>query len=162
MGIVFLPIAIPVLPASALATVPLQNINYNLGEVVGWPRFAETVAGVVRSLPISERSNVVIFTSNYGEAGAIDRFGPALGLPGAFSGHNNYWFWGPPTQQGGTTIAIGFDRTYLFTLFRNVTLGATVYDGVGVENDEQGASIWVCSGRRASWPALWPGLRQYG
>ena len=51
------------------------------------------VAGVVRSLPSSERANVVILTSNYGEAGAIDRFGRALGLPQAFSGHNNFW-WG--------------------------------------------------------------------
>ena len=60
------------------------------------------------------------------------------------------------------TVAIGFNRAYVLTLFGHVTLGATVYDGVGVENDEQGAPIWICSDRRASWSELWPGLRQYG
>ncbi len=41
------------------------------------------------------RSSVVLLTDNYGEAGAIDRFGPALGLPRAHSGHNAYALWGP-------------------------------------------------------------------
>src|SRR4029078_11547118 len=102
--------------ASALATVPLQNVNYNLGEVVGWPEFVRTISDVARSLPPSERRNVVLFTGNYGEAGAIDRFGPALGLPQAYSGHNNYWWWRPPRQTGGVTVAVGFDRGDLFGL----------------------------------------------
>jgi hypothetical protein len=161
MGLVSLPLALPVLPTSALATVPLQNVNYNLGEVVGWPQFARTIAGVVQSLPSSEQQSVVLFTGNYGEAGAIDRFGPALGLPQAYSGHNNYWWWGPPRQTGGVTVAVGFDRGYLSRFFSHVTQAATIDNGLGVENDEQGEVVWVCSGRRASWSALWPRLRHY-
>jgi hypothetical protein len=151
-----------VLPASALATVPLQNVNYNLGEVVGWPRFVQTIAGVVRSLPPSEQRTVVLFTGNYGEAGAIDRYGAAYGLPHAYSGHNNYWWWGPPTQTTGVTVAVGFDRGYLQRFFAHVSQAATIDNGLGVENDEQGSAVWICSGRRASWATLWPELRHYG
>jgi hypothetical protein len=30
-----------------------------------------------------------------GEAGAIARYGPALGIPRAYSGHNAFWRFGP-------------------------------------------------------------------
>ena len=35
-------------------------------------------------------------------------------------------------------------------------------NGLGVQNDEQGAPIYVCSGQRESWAAMWPALRYYG
>ena len=38
-----LPVALPLLPEKTLATVPVQNINYDLGEQIAWPRFVATV-----------------------------------------------------------------------------------------------------------------------
>ncbi|MGD0376338.1 MAG: hypothetical protein ABSB01_17360 [Streptosporangiaceae bacterium] len=32
----------------------------------------------------------------------------------------------------------------------------------GVDNQEQGAPVWVCSRLRATWAAIWPGLRDLG
>ncbi|MDP9295661.1 MAG: glycosyltransferase family 39 protein [Actinomycetota bacterium] len=165
VGLLFLPLSLPVLPPSVLADVPLQALNYNLGEVVGWPRFVRIVAGVVRSLPPSEQAGVVILTDNYGEAGAIDRFGPELGLPPASSGHNSYWLWGPPRASAstrGTTVTVGFSRPYLLGRFSRVTLAARIDNGLGVENDEQGQPVWICRELRAPWPVLWPGLKQFG
>ena len=76
-GLVFLPARASGASPAALADVPLQNINYNLGEEVGWHDLVREVAAVDRSLPPAERRSAVIVTSNYGEAGAIDRFGSA-------------------------------------------------------------------------------------
>src|SRR6266536_1842920 len=126
--LVLLPIALPVLPPAALANVPLQNVNYNLGETVGWPQFVARVAAVYRSIPPAQRRTAVTFTSNYGEAGAIDRYGPAFGLPGAFSGHNSYWWWGPPRPEGGRSVTVvvgGYPRSYLLRFYSNVRLAAT-------------------------------------
>ena len=162
--VVLLPIALPVLPPAALAKVPLQNMNYNLGETVGWPQFAAAVASVYRSIPTAERSTAVIFTSNYGEAGAVDRYGPDLDLPGAFSGHNSYWWWGPPRPEGGrsTTVVVGgYPRSYLLRFFSNVRLAATFRNPWDLEDDEEGQLIWVCSGQREPWSSLWPSLRHY-
>lgn len=53
--VVFLPLALPVLPASAVAAANLQKINYNLGEEIGWPELVHEVADVWRSLPADER-----------------------------------------------------------------------------------------------------------
>jgi 4-amino-4-deoxy-L-arabinose transferase-like glycosyltransferase len=162
MGVLFLPMALPVLPASAVGTIPLLQVNDNLGEQIGWPRLVGQIAGVYRSLPPGERGTAVILASNYGEAGAVDRFGPAMGLPPAFSGHNSYWWWGPPHQQPGTTIAVGFDRSYLTRFFGSVRFAVRLNNGLGVPNEEQGNPVWVCTQQRAPWPTLWPRLKHYG
>jgi hypothetical protein len=162
--VLLLPIALPVLSPAALGKVPLQNVNYNLGETVGWPQFVSAVAQVYRSIPPTDRAPAVVFTSNYGEAGAIDRYGPALGLPPAFSGHNSFWWWGPPRPPGGksVTIVVGsYPRSYLLQLFTNVRLASTFRNPWGVDDDEQGQLIWICSGQLASWSSLWPSLRHY-
>ena len=160
---VLLPLSLPVLPPHVLATVPLQKLNYNLGEEIGWPDFAATVAGAYFSLPAAERQITVIVTGNYGEAGAIDRYGPALGLPRAYSGHNNYWWWGPPRPSLGTAVFVGFwSKPYLESMFRSATLVAHIHDPEGVSNDEWGAGVWVCRGQKRPWPALWPQFKDYG
>jgi 4-amino-4-deoxy-L-arabinose transferase-like glycosyltransferase len=161
VGLTGLPIALPILPAATLHDVPLQDINYDLGETIGWPQLVNTVSRVYRSLPARRRATAVILTSNYGEAGAVDRFGPALGLPPAYSGHNNYWWWGPPAEPRGTTIAVGFNRRYMNRYFRRVRPASRISNFIGVDNDEQGAPVWLGRGPKAGWAASWPRLRHY-
>jgi hypothetical protein len=156
-----LPISLPILPARALSTVPLQEVNYNLGETIGWPQLVATVAHVYRSLAPSERAGAAIVTDNYGEAGAIDHYGRAYGLPSAYSGHNSYWWWGPP-RSSGPTIAVSLDRSSLSPYFRHISLAARIHNSEGVSNDEQGAPVWICRGRTGSWPAIWPAFKHYG
>jgi hypothetical protein len=72
----------------------------------GWPELASEVAGVYNSLPPDERSQTGIWAGNYGEAGAINLFGPAYGLPRAYSRHQNHWYWGPPPQVYKNLIVI--------------------------------------------------------
>src|SRR5262249_53702951 len=73
-------VALPVLPARVLHFVPLQKINYDLGEQIAWPELVAKVADTYHELPAGQRARTAILTGNYGEAGAIDRYGPALGL----------------------------------------------------------------------------------
>lgn len=165
VGLLNAPLSLPILPANALHTLPLQDINYNLGETIGWRELVTTVAGVYHSLPPQELEHSVIFTANYGEAGAIDRYGPALGLPHAFSGHNSYWWWGPPTPwlSPGDTIAVGFDdASYLERFWSDVTPVARIDNAPGVENDEEGAIVWICRGQLRLWTKIWPELKHYG
>jgi 4-amino-4-deoxy-L-arabinose transferase-like glycosyltransferase len=161
-GIVIAPIALPVLPPSALATVALQKVNYNLGETIGWQSFTQTVARVYRSLAPDERRQAVLLTANYGEAGALDRYGAGLGLPPAFSGHNSYWWWGPPHADRATTIAVGYDRGDLLRYWSRVTLAARNHNRWGVSNDEEDTPIWVCRQQREPWRTIWPRLKHYG
>ncbi len=155
-------VTLPVLPLDALAGSHLVAVSYDLGEQVGWPRFAAVVDGVYAGLPPSQRATAVIFTSNYGEAGAVDHYGRALGLPRAYSGHNGYWYWGPPPQTGGPTLAVGFSAAELSRYWTSITPAATITNGHGVDNDEEGNVVYLCRGQPRPWAAIWPGLRQLG
>jgi hypothetical protein len=157
---VMLPVALPVLPARVLRTVPLQKINYDLGEEIGWPAEVSLVAREYRALPGAQRRVTTILTGNYGEAGAIPRLCPDDGLPAAYSGANNFWLWGPPPASDVNAIAVNVDPRLLRREFTTVRLVATFRNGLGVSDDEEGAQIYDVTGLR-SWSAAWPAFRDY-
>ena len=86
-------VTLPVLPVSALT--PVLAVNKEQGEQVGW---RELTASVARAWAQAGPA-AVIFTRNYGQAGAVERFGPELGLPQPYSGHMSYAEWGPPPDS---------------------------------------------------------------
>jgi 4-amino-4-deoxy-L-arabinose transferase-like glycosyltransferase len=154
-GIVSALIALPLLPAKSAG--PVIAVNGDVGETVGWPELTRTVASVYhRAGP-----GAVIFTSNYGEAGAIDRYGPALGLPRAYSGHNAFGYWGPPPDRPGRVITVGLGPLPQSD-FRDCRLAARIDNSENVDNDEQGEPVELCAGPRAPWSELWPELRHLG
>ena len=154
-------IALPVLPAAVLARVPLQKINYDLGEQLSWPSQVALLARTYNSLPSPERSVATVLTGNYGEAGALDRYGAGLGLPQAYSGANNFWLWGPPPARDTVAVAINVDPALLRREFAHVRQVAVFSNGLGVADDEQGAVIYVCTGLRGSWASDWAAFRDY-
>lgn len=76
-------------------------------DMFGWPEMAERVAKIYHSLPLEEQRKTAIFGNDYGEAAAIDFFGPRYGLPKAIGAHQNYWVWGPREYTGENMIVIG-------------------------------------------------------
>jgi hypothetical protein len=160
-GLVSLPIALPVLPARTLHAAPVQKINYDLGEEIAWPRLAALVARAYHALPAGQRGQTTVLAGNYGEAGAIERYGPGLGLPQVFSGHNNFWLWGPPPAADTSAIAVGMDPALLRREFAHVRLVGTFWNGLGVSDDEQGAPVYLATGLKATWARSWPAFRDY-
>ncbi len=91
-----------------------------LADRFGWPEMAQAVARVYHALPADERAKTAIFGQNYGEAGAVDFYGPKLGLPKAISGSDNYWYWGPRGYTGESVIVLGDTRERLERFFSKV------------------------------------------
>jgi hypothetical protein len=156
-------LSLPVLPAAALARFPVQKINYDLGEEIGWPSQVALIARVYDALPAAERSTATVIAGNYGEAGALDRYGPALGLPPVYSGDNDYWLWGPPPSRdtAAVVVANGSASGLLHRWFSSVRVAAVYRNGLGVSDDEEGAVVYVASGLRAPWTTVWPSFRNY-
>jgi hypothetical protein len=161
-----LPLVLPLLPASD--TEWSYGVNPIPGESVGWPELVQTVHGVWASLPPPVRRHTVIFTADYGEAGAINELGPAVGLPGAVSGHNTEWWWGPGDPAATTILAVApgpRDVTgyagFLHTLCRSVVERATLRNEAGIHNQEWGGHVYLCTGLQRPWLATWPALRHY-
>ncbi|WP_407663333.1 ArnT family glycosyltransferase [Micromonospora musae] len=146
---------LPTLPADRLPGF-VTAVNYDAGETIGWPEFADSVAAVHRALPDPQRQRAVILTANYGEAGAIARYGPSRGLPPAYSGHNSMADFGRPPTDADVVIAVGWERPdRLRAWFTNVTLAGRVDQRVDVDNDENGGPIWLCTGLRRPWAQIW-------
>ncbi len=160
-ALIFLPVALPVLPARALHVLPLQKINYDLAESIGWPREVALIAHEYHALPVAQRRLTTILAGNYGEAGAIERYGPQFGLPQVFSGSNNFWLWGPPPKADTTAIAVNVDPALLHREFTDVRQVATYWNGLGVSDDEQGAQIYLATGLRSPWAIAWLAFRNY-
>jgi 4-amino-4-deoxy-L-arabinose transferase-like glycosyltransferase len=153
---------LPVLPLSTFAQLrAVHTINYDLGETVGWPDLTQQVATVYDALPPAERRKASVFTSNYGEAGAIALYGPALGLPVPLSGHNTYWLWGPGAGDDQVVIAVGAVEQ-LRPHFAQCRYVATIHSPDDVNNDENGTPIGICTGPRGAWSSFWGSLRNYG
>jgi len=154
-------VALPLLPERDLQGSIVIALNSAQGETVGWPRFVQTVSSAWRQIPASIRRNTAIFTSNYGEAGAIDLLGRALRLPRAYSGHNGFSEWGIPPRSDTHVLLIGFnDAADAAPYFEQCRTLATINDRVGLNNNEQGLPVMLCR-TTGPWPTLWPQLTHY-
>jgi hypothetical protein len=152
-------IVLPLLPETVLGRTPIPGINQTAADQVGWPRYVAQVAAVYRSLPESQRSAAVLLTGNYGEAGALDRFRAEFGLPVAYSGQNElYHLRRPPESATTAVVVLQGERAepFLAGLFDDCRVAGTLDNGVGVDNEEQGTPIRVCTGPKDDWAALWP------
>ena len=126
----------------------------------GWKEMADEVARVYRSLPAAGRSKVAIFGQNYGQAGAINHYGPALGLPPALSGHLTHWYWGPRDYTGEVMIVLDDSRETLETLFESVELAGHVTHRYSMPYER--FDIHVCRRPKAgSLRDLWPRVKEW-
>jgi Dolichyl-phosphate-mannose-protein mannosyltransferase len=91
-----------------------------------WQEQVAAVARVYHALPPGEQAKTAIFCDNYGQASAIDFFGPRYGLPKAISGHQNYFFWGPRNYTGELAILVGVPEADARREFASVGVAATL------------------------------------
>jgi len=127
----------------------------------GWPEMVETVAKVYHSLPPKERAKTAIFGQDYGQAGAIDLYGPRLGLPKAISGHLTYWYWGPRGYTGEVVIVLGDTREALEGLFASVQEAGTVTHPYSMRS--QNFTVYVCRDPKGwTFRDIWPRLKSWG
>jgi 4-amino-4-deoxy-L-arabinose transferase-like glycosyltransferase len=154
-------IALPVLPTSAVNAV--LPINPEQGEQIGWPALTSAVADAWSQIPAADRPRATIFALNYGEAGAIDHYGPAHNLPTPYSGHMSFYDWGPPpdTQTGPVLLVEQEPTPYYESRLGTCHQIGTVNTGHSVDNEEQGAHLTLCTGPTEPWSTLWPSLRRY-
>jgi len=159
-ALVFMPLVLPLLPESVMAQSPLPGIRKDFADTVGWHDLVKQVAGDYDALPPAERAGAIILTDNYGEAGAIDTYGGAAGLPHAYSYELTYWYWKPPSLSGDV-IAVGIDRTYLATFFDTCIDEGTISNEYGLDNEENGKPISVCHGLKMSFDAAWSRMKAF-
>ncbi|WP_404710605.1 glycosyltransferase family 39 protein [Sphingomonas sp. MMS24-J13] len=137
---------------------PLTQI---FSEEMGWRELEGQAANVYRALPPADLARAAILARNYGEAAAIDIYGPKDGLPPAISGDNQYWLWGPRGYDGSVIIHINGNPDDWRSRCGSVTLAGRF--GVPLAMPfERDRPIFVCRDLKGGLAAAWPGLKRYG
>ena len=161
IGCAIVPVVVPVAPPSSHLFKIVSGINHDFIEELGWPELAREVGRIWNSLPAEERKHAAILCANYGEAGAIDLYGPAYGLPQAISRVNSYWARGYGDPPPTTLIVLGFGRSGLEQRFAEVTVAGRIPNPYRVPNEEsEQPEIYLCRGMRVPWPQFWQ--RRFG
>jgi hypothetical protein len=169
-GALFAPLARPLLSedryvayAAALGFAPSTDERTAVGrlpqffaDMHGWRELAAAVAQVHATLSPDERAQACVFGQNYGQAGAIDLYGPAPAL----SGHNAYWMWGPGRCTGQVLIVIGGHAADHARFYGEVTPSGTFScrDCMPYESQQ---TLWVLRRPRQSLTSIWPLLKHY-
>ncbi len=96
-----------------------------------------------------------------GEAGALDRFGPAYGLPPVVSPHLTYYYWKPAHVRDDPVITVGYSAEQLQPWFSRVDEAATLGNRAGVRNEEVGRHVFVCREPRVPLDQVWPELHAF-
>jgi hypothetical protein len=170
-ALIALPFGVPILPVDTFLRysqlLPYSRevkterdaVNAELpqlyADMFGWENIAASVARVYYDLPAADRADCAILGGNYGESGAIDYYGPALGLPKAIGGHNSYFYWGPRNYSGACVIMFGERSDKFISLFGDVQRVATITNPHAMPI-EQSVPVYVCRKPIAPLAVLWP------
>ena len=170
---VLAPLAIPVLSPEAyvrytkaiglqqprIETARLGPLPQIFADQFGWDEMAASVASVYNALPADVRSRTAIFAQTYGQAGAIDLFGPKYGLPPAISGHQSYFLWGPRKYTGESMIVMDDNQQDLEKLFTSVRKAGSVYHPYSMPY--QHFDIFYCQGMHPPLQEIWPQVKKW-
>jgi hypothetical protein len=129
-------------------------------DMFGWEEMAQQVAAYYYKLPPEERSKTAIFANNYGDAGAIDFFGPKYGLPRSIGNHQSYWIWGPRQYTGESIIVLGDHDE------RNMQSKCASYSIIGnakhpLSRPDEWLPIYHCRGLKWNLQNIWPNIKHW-
>ena len=172
-GAFFSPMAVPVLPPEQyirftralhmnqprIETHKLGPLPQIYADQFGWEEMAQVVARIYNGLPAEVRAQTAIYGQNYGQAGAIDLFGPKYGLPPAISGHQSYFLWGPRGYTGASMIVMEDRKERLERLFERVEKAGTVYHPYSMPYEH--FDVYYCQGLKANLRDLWPSVKNW-
>jgi hypothetical protein len=169
-----LPLVLPVLPIDAFLRyqshlpfeVPKTERSF-VGETLPqyyadefpWPGVVAEVARVYHSLTPEEQQRTAIYGTNYGQAAAVDFFGPQYGLPKAISGHQNYFLWGPRHYTGEIMILMGEEESEAREHFESVTVAATLNNPYAYRYENR--PVLLCRGLKWNLQQGWSRVKNW-
>ncbi len=172
-GVVLIPFSVPILSPESFLRYQ-KALGFQLSEIehqqngplpqwyadeFGWQEMVEKVAKVYNSLPAEERARTAIFSNSWGEAAAVDFYGPRYGLPQAISKHNSYWIWGPRNYDGSTMIILRSDGRGDREHFQSVQAVGRVEHPYS--RRDEWFDIYLCRGLKANLKDVWPKLKLF-
>lgn len=162
-GIIGIALALPIAPVNSGLWDVTSDIHDNFVEQIGWEEMAQNVAGIYDQ-EAANYTTLGILTRNYGEAGAINLYGPRYGLPTAISPVNSYWLRGYGSNPPDAVIALGFSQESLDPFFTNCRIVGKNENSQNVANEETmfHPDIFLCEQPLRPWEEVWPDIQSFG
>lgn len=157
-------VTLPVAPVNSTWWRVADSANGNFNEEFGYQEMVETVAKIRDALPAQERARLGVLAGDAGEAGAVNLYGPAYGLPTAISGMNSHWVRGYGNPPPETLVVVGMHRDFLDQNFESCELAGHLTNPYGVANSaiEGYANVFLCRRLRQPWPEFWKHFQYFG
>jgi 4-amino-4-deoxy-L-arabinose transferase-like glycosyltransferase len=153
----------PIAPINSPLWEITSSVSGEVVEMIGWPDLTAQVAEIYQTIPANEKPRTVILVGNYGEAGALDLYGPEYGLPRIVSGANSLWARGYGNFEPGTVIVVGFERGYADQFFADCESVGHVTNRYNVRNEESSrhTGLYICRQPRKPWSEMWKGMQWF-
>lgn len=168
-GLTMSALTLPVLPLPQLdaavgamlgRVVPPIALTHDLHDEHGWKPLVQVVGTTWHGLSSDLQRRTEILTQNYGQAAAIDHFGPSVGLPKAASGHMSYFLWGPTKPDADAVLAVGLPPNWLARHCGSVNVRGVVDHPLAVPSERR-VPLVLCRGLSQPLARLWPELKRY-
>jgi len=174
LGLALLPMVVPVLSPKAFIgyekwlrlTLPASEhqdtgpLPQYFADEFGWEDMVRQVARVYHGLSLADQKRTAIYSNDWGEAAAIDFFGPKYGLPRAICRHNSYWSWGPRDYTGEIVIVLRSDGSGDRRSFASVEKVGRVEHPYSRRDDW--FDIFLCRGLKFDLRQKWPKMKAFG
>ena len=159
IGIFILPLSLPVLPVDKMESYTkvssrfigdwpnpwedgkIHRIPQDYADETGWKQLAGLVVVQYQKLDSAEKKHCIIYTSNYGQAGAIQYYGKQQGLPDPICYVDAFLFWAPDSIDNTCMIMVAREPGKLDSLYSNWSDVATLNNKYFRED---GLHIYVC------------------
>lgn len=163
LGFIFVAaLGLPIAPVNSAVWNINREVHDDFAEQIGWREMTEAVADVYQSRPREEKARAGILAGNYGEAGALDLYGPEYNLPQVISPVNSFWMKGPPSENIDVLIVVGYPDNSASSYFNSCQLVGAVSNSYGVNNEEaELRDIYLCQGLRKPWADMWDGMLRF-
>ncbi len=131
----------------------MHDLPQDFADMLGWDELGNLVNSATDS--IRDKSRIMIYAENYGQAGAIEHFGKAHGLPSVISFSDSYRLWIPDTIPSGKDLffyvndELGSDIDSLFARVDTVGCIANPFAR------EYGTTVYLCRSPRADFRSFW-------
>jgi len=173
-GLAIAPEAFPILPLNTFIRYqsifdvrgvkmerhPEGKVPQHFADQLGWHTLVAELVRAYDRLSPDQRREAVIFTRDYGQASAVDFFGPRYGLPHAISGHNNYYLYGTRGASGKVVLSVGVPRAKLGTEFHRIRRVGFYYDPY-VLPDFNNLPVYLCTNPVEPLARWWPAAKHY-
>lgn len=131
----------------------IHALPQDYADMIGWEELARITATAYKQVP--DKSNVLIYCENYGQASAINILGKKYNLPEPVSFSDNYYYWAPKKIPATTDTFIYVNDELgedVSKLFADIKLVGKISDPLAREYDTQ---VYLCQKPRTNFSEFW-------